>query len=526
MDTQEAQTLLLKILNKQVPDKPEIIPNLQQYFIDKEQTILNETLIGVSSNDIEITIDTLSKLGQMNQNHLLDHEYFVGLRNAIRIFLNIRLSNGQKFILKQINQIKFQIRDSVKILSKMEKNKLKEKQHILSQINQQELQLDLIRIPKKKIKYNSLIRQEPPSVKQIEPDDIDKIISINPQLITSSHQKKCYVCKQKFYQQHHFYGQLCMSCADISYSKRFQKCDLQGKIALVTGARIKIGAEIVLSLLRNGCFVIATTRFPIDAANRFQQEKDYNDWSDRLQIYQLDLQYVQNIYQFCNQLKQKYDKLDILINNAAQTIRRDQNYYQNLIQNENKMIIDQKVLALPYRPQQIIQQDNFITDINKEYVDLKPINSWIAEIDDISFQEFLEVQTINSTAPFILCQQLKPLLEQSPDKPRFIVNVSAMEGQFYKQFKSTTHPHTNMAKAALNMLTRTCGAYYAQSEIYMNSADTGWVSDEKPITCQSNNLVPLDEIDGAARVLDCIYQGYKGNAQHSKFFKDFKECFW
>ena len=120
-------------------------------------------------------------------------------------------------------------------------------------------------------------------------------------------------------------------------------------------------------------------------------------------------------------------------------------------------------------------------------------------------------------------------MERSPDSPRFIVNVSAMEGQFYKRFKNSTHPHTNMAKAALNMMTRSCGSYYALSQIYMNAADTGWVTDENPnaFVKQSEVTVPLDEVDGAMRVLDCVFIGYNhGLLFHSRFFKDYKETYW
>jgi NAD(P)-dependent dehydrogenase (short-subunit alcohol dehydrogenase family) len=123
----------------------------------------------------------------------------------------------------------------------------------------------------------------------------------------------------------------------------------------------------------------------------------------------------------------------------------------------------------------------------------------------------MEVYVINACAPFIFCSQLKPLMEKSPDRPRFIVNVSAMEGQFYKRFKNSTHPHTNMAKAALNMMTRSAGCFYALSDIYMNAADTGWVTDENPIKLNKSRdimTVPLDEIDGAMRVLDCVFMGY------------------
>ena len=143
----------------------------------------------------------------------------------------------------------------------------------------------------------------------------------------------------------------------------------------------------------------------------------------------------------------------------------------------------------------------------------------------------MEVYVINATAPFIFCSQLKPLMERSAESiPRFIVNVSAMEGQFYKRFKNSTHTHTNMAKAALNMMTRSSGSYFAMSKIYMNAADTGWVTDENPQSYEKikNNLTaPLDEIDGAMRVLDCVFMGYNhGLLNHSRFYKDYKEAYW
>ena len=124
--------------------------------------------------------------------------------------------------------------------------------------------------------------------------------------------------------------------------------------------------------------------------------------------------------------------------------------------------------------------------------------------------ELLEVFTVNMMAPFILSTQLKPLMSKNnpQNTPRFIVNVSAMEGVFHRKNKNSTHAHTNMAKAALNMMTRTAGKHYALSNIYMTAADTGWVTDENPYLIQRKTFVcPLDEIDGAMRVLDPIYTG-------------------
>jgi short-subunit dehydrogenase involved in D-alanine esterification of teichoic acids len=70
-------------------------------------------------------------------------------------------------------------------------------------------------------------------------------------------------------------------------------------------------------LLRNGAHTIVTTRFPKDAALKLMKEPDFDRWSDRLEIYGLDFKYIPSIYEFCEFMKTKYRRLDILINNAA-----------------------------------------------------------------------------------------------------------------------------------------------------------------------------------------------------------------
>ena len=92
---------------------------------------------------------------------------------------------------------------------------------------------------------------------------------------------------------------------------------------------------------------------------------------------------------------------------------------------------------------------------------------------EVPIQELLQVLAINSVGPFILTSQLKPMLVKSPNESKFVVNVSAMEGQFSRIHKGHHHPHTNMAKAALNMMTRTCGLEFEMDGIYMTSVDTG-----------------------------------------------------
>ena len=92
-------------------------------------------------------------------------------------------------------------------------------------------------------------------------------------------------------------------------------------------------------------------------------------------------------------------------------------------------------------------------------------NTWKQELEEINVEEMLEVLVVNLITPFILNTKLKPLMERNNEKkePRFIINVSAMEGVFHRQKKSSHHAHTNMAKAALNMMTRTAGLHYSLS---------------------------------------------------------------
>jgi len=146
--------------------------------------------------------------------------------------------------------------------------------------------------------------------------------------------RNCYVCKAVYTKLHHFYDTMCTECGDFNYAKRFQSADLTGQVAVVTGSRLKIGYHITLMLLRAGATVVATTRFPVDSALRFSQEKDYFDWADRLKIHGLDLRHIPSVEIFCNYIEQQYDRLDILINNAAQTVRRPAGFYHHLMAKE------------------------------------------------------------------------------------------------------------------------------------------------------------------------------------------------
>jgi NAD(P)-dependent dehydrogenase (short-subunit alcohol dehydrogenase family) len=405
------------------------------------------------------------------------------------------------------------------------------------------------------------------------------IESHQPDMPELSSAKNCYVCKQSFTQLHHFYDDMCGSCAELNYAKRFQKADLTNQVALVTGARVKIGYHIALMLLRSGATVIATTRFPVDAASRFCKEKDFATWNHRLHIHGLDLRHIPSVERFCDYIESKYNRLDILINNAAQTIRRPAEFYKHLMDKEQglpsalseqeKLVLENhfhcldaingqnKALMLSeasksnpiglthsaeltqtsfkidasLNAEQLFPKGQLDADLQQ--VDLRKENSWTLKIGQIDTLEMMEVQLVNVMAPFVLCNRFIPLMKKSKSKQKHIVNVSAMEGQFNRRYKSSNHPHTNMAKAGLNMLTRTSAPELAKEGIYINAVDTGWVTNENPVHIANKMKAvfdfepPLDIVDGAARVVDPIFQGFNtGKPVYGQFLKDYYSTEW
>ena len=371
---------------------------------------------------------------------------------------------------------------------------------------------------------------------------------------TLNQPENCYVCKEDYTQVHFFYHLLCPKCAAFNYDMRHVSADLTGRTALVTGGRVKIGYQTVLRLLRDGANVIVTTRFPLAAARRFHAEDDADQWKGRLQLYGLDLRNIPAVETFARHLLETEPALDIVIHNAAQTIHRPHGFYQALIAQEQA-----PTAMLPSGVRRLIAQNapstlaisdssallpgvlSGVADVlpvdawedNEERADSRTTNSWLLRLDEVGASEMLEVQLVNSVAPFLLNSRLKALLMRSSFPRRFIVNVSAMEGQFSRH-KTVFHPHTNMAKAALNMMTRTSGEDYARHGIYMNSVDTGWVTDENPapkrkrIQEDRGFFPPLDIIDGMARIYHPIARGIMKAEEplFGLFLKDYAPCPW
>ncbi|HKR64511.1 MAG TPA: SDR family oxidoreductase [Thermoanaerobaculia bacterium] len=367
--------------------------------------------------------------------------------------------------------------------------------------------------------------------------------------VTTEEVRHCYVCKQHYQTLHHFYDQMCPACAEFNFAKRTELADLHGRVALLTGGRVKIGYQAGLKLLRAGAHLIVTTRFPRDSAARYAAEPDFAEWSDRLEIYGLDLRHTPSVEAFCRHVVETRDRLDFIINNACQTVRRPPAFYEHMMERENAALSAAPALVrnvvhnsaqlsqVPLLPEDHARGEELFPrgalDQDLQQIDLRGRNSWRLLLAEVPTIELLEVQLVNAVAPFVLNARLKPLMLRTPDRDKHIVNVSAMEGQFYRNQKTTRHPHTNMAKAALNMMTRTSAADYHADGIHMNSVDTGWVTDEDPAPIAARKTIeqrfhpPLDIVDGAARIVDPIISGINSGVHvWGQFLKDYKPTDW
>ncbi|WP_216906785.1 SDR family NAD(P)-dependent oxidoreductase [Nocardia noduli] len=376
--------------------------------------------------------------------------------------------------------------------------------------------------------------------------------------------RPCYICKQHYTRVDAFYHQLCPDCAADSHAKRDARTDLSGRRALLTGGRAKIGMYIALRLLRDGAHTTITTRFPNDAIRRFAAMDDSADWLDRLRIVGIDLRDPAQVVALADDVAAQ-GPLDILINNAAQTVRRSTGAYSALVDAESGPLpagalpdvvtfgktmqahptaltaslaptltaADVAELALvagSATPERIAR--GVAIDAGGLLPDLAHSNSWVQTVTEVDPTELLEVQLCNSVAPFILVSRLRPAMAAAGARRKYVVNVSAMEGQFSRAYKGPGHPHTNMAKAALNMLTRTSAReMFEEDSILMTAVDTGWITDERPHytkmrLAESGFHAPLDLVDGAARVYDPIVQGENGNDLFGCFLKDYRTSPW
>ncbi|KRC50585.1 short-chain dehydrogenase [Leifsonia sp. Root227] len=401
--------------------------------------------------------------------------------------------------------------------------------------------------------------------------------------------RACYICKQHYTLVDAFYHQLCPDCAAISHAKRNARTDLTGKRALLTGGRAKIGMHIALRLLRDGAHLTITTRFPRDAVRRFSQLPDSGEWLHRLRVVGIDLRDPAQVIALADSVA-AHGPLDILINNAAQTVRRSAGAYSLLAEAETQPLPDgplpemetfghtadphphaleasvaahpllsaahvagtvaelagpsaltaDELAALAMAPGSSSlakHADGSAIDAGGLVPDVHTVNSWTQAVQDVDPLEMLEVQLCNTTAPFLLISRLRASMAAATGTETgtgraYIVNVSAMEGVFGRRYKGPGHPHTNMAKAALNMLTRTsAGEMFETDRILMTAVDTGWITDERPHytkvrLAEEGFHAPLDLVDGAARVYDPIVRGEAGEDLYGVFLKDYRTSAW
>jgi NAD(P)-dependent dehydrogenase (short-subunit alcohol dehydrogenase family) len=397
-------------------------------------------------------------------------------------------------------------------------------------------------------------------------------------------ERNCYVCKQPFAKMHRYYDSMCETCGEFNYAKREQTADLNGHYALITGARVKIGFQASLKLLRAGAYVIVTTRFPVDAIDRYSKEPDFGEFRARLEIHGLDLRHTPSVELFTQFLLERLPRLDYVLNNACQTVRRPAGFFEHLLARESAPLaalpdswraslashdelrrrIEGSPASQESKPGALVaaarslhgegllhsaalSQRRYLDedylggealfpadryDEDFQQVDLREVNSWRLRMHEVKTPELLEVQLVNAVAPYVLNARLKPLMLRTSGRHKHVVNVSAVEGQFYRTTKTDKHPHTNMAKAALNMMTRTSAPDFVKDGIHMNAVDTGWVTDEDPAAhaARKANLgfaPPLDIIDGAARIVDPIFSGsLSGEHVWGQFLKDYKPAPW
>ncbi|WP_405626304.1 SDR family oxidoreductase [Streptomyces sp. NBC_00016] len=353
--------------------------------------------------------------------------------------------------------------------------------------------------------------------------------------------RTCYVCKSAYREVDTFYHRLCPACAADNAARRSLSTDLSGRRVLLTGGRVKIGFQLALMMLRDGARTVVTSRFPHDTVRRFSAEPGSAQWLHRLTVVAVDLRDPRQVLGLCEELRREGEPLDILVNNAAQTVRRPPESYALLAAGERDALPEGTRRAPGFTPMRMLEglggSASALPAALREadeaglLPDPSPENSWSARLGALDPAEVLETQLVNALAPALLCDRLLPLLLASPHPRRYVVNVTAVEGRFAVRNKMPGHPHTNMAKAALNMLTRTSAAALAEQGVHMCAVDTGWITDENPAPKKARMAgagfrTPLDIVDGAARVYDPIVRGEAGHPVSGVFLKDYREAQW
>ena len=332
-------------------------------------------------------------------------------------------------------------------------------------------------------------------------------------LISDSSIPKCYQCKKYYNSQIHIEGYefLCIQCADENYVNKNLKVNLLNQTYLITGGRVKLGYASALKLLRFGAKVIITTRYPNFAMSNYQEESDYHLWKDNLTIIECDFTKLKEIYAMLD-LLQNYS-FNGIINNACQTIKASNSYYEkvkeiesglkNDIKSNNNSIMGTNLDIVLYQDtfnilnntvydKQIrIYKEKSEISIFKDVKDVQHDNSWDKKIDEITQEEIVECTLINQIVPTLIINKLKHRLT----KPKFIINVTSFEGSFNYN-KNDKHIHTNMCKTAMNMMIRTLHED-PDKDLHVYAINPGFVSG----ICPQSDKYPVGLEDGATRIL-------------------------
>ncbi|KAF9445281.1 NAD(P)-binding protein [Macrolepiota fuliginosa MF-IS2] len=392
--------------------------------------------------------------------------------------------------------------------------------------------------------------------------------------------RQCYICRFFITSPHPLYPSLCHPCGDFNLSSSVislpQNLRLQGKTVVVTGGRVNLGFHIALSLLRCGAFVIVTTRYPQDARTKYLEERDNVEWKDRLKIVGADFRAVRDVFDLVAEVKGTLktwgsEKLDILINNAAQTLTGSLEKEQASIHRERILLEnagatnDNSILVAETQYQPRIrggQSIPYITDqrveglvesiphvegseppTNSPEVTSTFKSSWVQDISGTPYEDVISAHGVNTFAPFILLRELLPLLKGVPTsrppsphgsvRPRaYVINVSCRKGVPQRNRNSAAkdghHFRTNMSKAALNMLTETEAAKtWKKDKVAINAVDPGCLSADPMcawLVGRNGQVYPMDWEDGAARVLWPVAKGKaEGVAIWGKFLRHFTQ---
>ncbi|KAJ5860925.1 uncharacterized protein N7529_008235 [Penicillium soppii] len=376
-----------------------------------------------------------------------------------------------------------------------------------------------------------------------------------------SEKMRCYICRYVFSasEAHELYPSLCrqcgmfnVGCAQLSLPDRL---NLTGKFALITGGRINLGYSTALRLLRCGANVIVSSRYPADAAARYAKETDFSQWGSRLKVVGADFRTAKDAFRLVHIVKNllcawegenKFEnqrRLDILINNAAQTLTDPIKAEVEAIAREEQLkdhTATKLLLASTsdsYKPRVrgglqsswissiesgktklYIENDakNNQAEIQNTHKGLRTTNdadpaksSWVQSLSEIPYEDLISAHSVNAFVPLILCRELLKNMGSEPPHSKhqphgYIVNVSSREGILedvpHSRSKAGHHVHTNMSKAAINMITETeAQTAWKSRRVAMNTVDPGYMSAAPEY--QRDEGCPIGFEDGAARVL-------------------------